>query len=324
MRVSFFSTQPYDQDYFKLLNHNHELIFHPESLCHKTTPLANGAKAVCVFVNDKLDEPCITNLAKLGIHYIALRCAGFNNVDLTACHKHEIKVVRVPAYSPHAVAEHTMALLLTLIRKTHKAYNRVREGNFSLQGLEGITLVNKTVGIVGLGCIGSVFAKICMGFGCNVQVYDPGDINLPGVQSVTFDQLIKTSDIISLHCPLTKKTLHLIDKSQIAKMKPSVILINTGRGALIDSKALIEGLKKQKLAGVCLDVYEQESGLFFKDHSETIITDDVLMRLMTFPNALITSHQGFFTRESLKQIAQITLANLDQLEVDKTCGNEIK
>ncbi|WP_367608437.1 2-hydroxyacid dehydrogenase [Legionella sp. W05-934-2] len=324
MRVDFFSTQPYDQNYFNQLNQTHQIVYHAEHLNEKTASLAKGAQAVCVFVNDTLDKACIDKLAKFGIRYIALRCAGFNNVDLTECHKNQIKIVRVPAYSPNAVAEHAMAILLTLVRKTHKAYNRVREGNFSLKGLEGITLANKTVGIIGLGKIGTIFAQICLGFGCQVQAFDPEDVNLSGVKSVSCEEVIQTSDIISLHCPLTNQTYHLIDAAQIEKMKPGAIIINTGRGALINAEALIDALKKKTIAAVGLDVYEQESSLFFSDHSEEVISDDVLMRLMTFPNVLITGHQGFFTHESLMEIARVTLNNLDQLEKTHACDNEIQ
>lgn len=324
MRVAFFSAQPYDKKYFDKFNLSHEFNYHNTGLNEGSANLAEKAQAVCVFVNDDLNAACISRLAELGIRYIVLRCAGFNNVDIAACKKHHLKVARVPAYSPHAVAEHTMALLLTLNRKIHKAYNRVREGNFSLHGLEGSTLFNKTVGIIGLGKIGSVFAKICLGFGCKVQAYDPAGISLEHVTNVTFEQLIETSDIISLHCPLIDKTYHLIDKEQLVSMKRNAVIINTGRGALINSSALIEALKKQEISAVGLDVYEQESGLFFNDLSETIITDDTLMRLMTFPNVLITSHQGFFTKESLNEIARVTLENLNQFETRGNCDSEIE
>lgn len=323
MKVAFFSTQPYEQQALMQQNKTHQLIFHQESLQEKTAFLAEGADAVCVFVNDSLDEACITELAKHHIRFIALRCAGYNQVDLKACRLHQIRVVRVPAYSPNAVAEHTMALLLTLVRKTHKAYNRVREGNFSLQGLEGVTLANKTIGIIGLGHIGQVFAKICLGFGCIVQAYDPQNIDFPGVKSVSFEQIIKTSDIISLHCPLTEQTHHLLGEQAFSEMKKGVILLNTGRGALMDSQALIHALKQQTVSAVGLDVYEQEAGLFFQDHSQHIISDDVLMRLTTFPNVLITSHQGFLTRESLAEIARTTIQNLNQLEASQPCMNEL-
>lgn len=323
MRIHFFSSKRYDEEHFKQWNQKNELIFHPESLSRDTAILAKEAHAVCVFVNDRVDEACIEILHRLGIQYIALRCTGFNNVDTKACVKKNIRLVNVPSYSPHAVAEHTMALLLTLVRKTHRAFNRVREGNFSLQGLKGFNLHKKTVGIIGLGNIGRVFAQICNGFGCEVIAYDPEATACPNVAFTSFEDLVCQSDIISLHCPLNESTLHMINAKIIAAMKPGVILLNTGRGALIDSQSLLSALKNEKLYALGIDVYEQEAGLFFEDHSGEIIQDDTIMRLTTFPNVLITSHQGFFTDESLDEIARITLKNLEDIQMKGTCSNEI-
>ncbi len=326
MKIAFFSTKPYDKDFFEKYNQSHELIFYDVALSETSVRLAEGFDAICVFVNDKVNAPIIEQLAKLGIKLIALRCAGFNNVDLEAAKKANISIVRVPAYSPHAVAEHAIALIMTLNRKTHKAYNRVREGNFSLEKLIGFDLYQKTVGVIGTGKIGEVFARIMQGFGCKVVAYDvfpSQDLIDSGVKYATLNEVLQQSDIISLHCPLTDKTLHLINETSLAQMKTGVMLINTSRGALIDTQAVVEALKNKKLGYLGLDVYEQESNIFFNDLSEEILVDDTLARLMTFPNVLITSHQGFLTDEALTQIAIITLDNITAFEQGQKSGNEV-
>ncbi|MER0438502.1 2-hydroxyacid dehydrogenase [Emticicia sp. W12TSBA100-4] len=327
MKIAFFSTKPYDKDFFEKHNQTHELTFYDVALSETSVRLAEGFDGICVFVNDKVNAAIIEKLAKLGIKLIALRCAGFNNVDLDAAKKANIGVVRVPAYSPHAVAEHAVALIMTLNRKTHKAYNRVREGNFSLEKLIGFDLYQKTVGVIGTGKIGEAFARIMQGFGCKVIAYDvfpsQGLID-SGVKYKTLDEVLQQSDIISLHCPLTDKTLHLINETSITQMKTGVMLINTSRGALVDTQAVVEGLKSKKLGYLGLDVYEQESNIFFNDLSEEILVDDTLARLMTFPNVLITSHQGFLTEEALTQIAFITLNNITAFEQGQKSGNEVE
>ena len=329
MNIAFFSTKKYDQDFFDSTNtdFNHQLTFFETGLNEHTASLTKDFNAVCVFVNDDLNAATIDQLAKNGIQLIALRCAGFNNVDLKAAAEKNIKVVRVPAYSPQAVAEHAVALILTLNRKTHKAYNRVRENNFSLEKLTGFNLYGKTVGVIGTGIIGQCFAKIMLGFGCKVLAYDikPNEeLKSSGVEYVELEKLLKASDIISLHCPLNEHTHHLIDGNAFEKMKDGAMLINTGRGALIDTSAVVEALKSEKLGYLGIDVYEQESGLFFNDLSETVNKDDDFLRLMSFPNVLITGHQGFFTKEALEQIAQVTLQNLTDFENGAALENEVK
>ena len=329
MNIAFFSTKKYDQDFFDSTNtdFNHQLTFFETALNKHTASLTKDYNAVCVFVNDDLNAATIEKLAKNGVQLIALRCAGFNNVDLKAAAEKNIKVVRVPAYSPQAVAEHAVALILTLNRKTHKAYNRVRENNFSLEKLTGFNLYGKTVGVIGTGIIGQCFAKIMLGFGCKVLAYDikPNEeLKRSGVEYVELETLLKASDIISLHCPLNEHTHHLIDQNAFEKMKDGAMLINTGRGALIDTSAVVEALKSEKLGYLGIDVYEQESGLFFNDLSETVNKDDDFLRLMSFPNVLITGHQGFFTKEALEQIAQVTLQNLTDFEKGAALENEVK
>ena len=328
MNAAFFSTKKYDQDFFNSINtdFNHKLTFFETALNKHTASLTKDYNAVCVFVNDDLNAATIEKLAKNGVQLIALRCAGFNNVDLKAAAEKNIKVVRVPAYSPQAVAEHAVALILTLNRKTHKAYNRVRENNFSLEKLTGFNLYGKTVGVIGTGIIGQCFAKIMLGFGCKVLAYDikPNEeLKRSGVEYVELETLLKASDIISLHCPLNEHTHHLIDQNAFEKMKDGAMLINTGRGALIDTSAVVEALKSEKLGYLGIDVYEQESGLFFNDLSETVNKDDDFLRLMSFPNVLITGHQGFFTKEALEQIAQVTLQNLTDFEKGAALENEV-
>lgn len=315
MRVAVFSTKPYDRRFLSAANHNegHELIFLESRLSPETASLAAGAEAVCAFVNDDLGRLVIEALGQHGIRLVALRSAGFNHVDLAAAAGHGIRVGRVPAYSPHAVAEHTVALILTLNRKTHRAYNRVREGNFTLDGLMGFDLVGKTVGIVGSGKIGAALARIMAGFGCTILAHDPypsAECRGLGVRFVGMGELLGGSDIISLHCPLTPQTRHLIDARAIAAMKPGVMLINTSRGAVIDTRAVIQGLKSGAIGSLGLDVYEEEEQLFFEDRSDRIIPDDQFTRLLTFPNVLITGHQAFFTEEALSAIAATTIGNI--------------
>lgn len=326
MNVAVFSTRPYDERFLRENNTQennsattaelHTLSFLEVRLTPATAPLAAGFKVVCAFVNDDLGREVLTSLAAGGTRLIALRSAGFNHVDMTAASELGLTVVRVPTYSPYAVAEHALALILTLNRKTHRAYNRVREGNFALEGLLGFDLHGKTVGIVGTGKIGAVFAGIMRGFGTHGLAYDPYP-NEALAESVTYtslEQLFQKSDIISLHCPLTPETHHLIDHKALSQMKPGVMLINTSRGALVDTQAVIAGLKSGKVGTLGLDVYEEEADLFFEDLSSRVITDDVFSRLLTFPNALITGHQGFFTEEALTNIAKTTLANITAFE----------
>ena len=325
MNIAFFSAQKYEKPFFEhsIATHNSLAItYFEQSLNEQTAVLASNYNAVCVFVNDTVNAQVIKLLAAQGVNTILLRCAGFNNVDLDAAKAHNIHVLRVPAYSPEAVAEHCIALMLTLSRKTHKAYNRVREDNFDLNGLLGFNLHNKTVGIIGCGKIGLALCNILNGFGANVLVCDPNAI--PGNYSITdLNTLLTQSDIISLHCPLNDQTYHLIDEHAFAKMKPGVMLINTSRGALLDSKACIQVLKTQKLGYLGLDVYEQESELFFKNHSDEINQDDIFSRLVGFKNVLITGHQGFFTQEALTEIANTTITNALEVEQSKPLTNSV-
>jgi D-lactate dehydrogenase len=320
MTAAFYDTKPYDREYFTKANPNQQIDwrFHDFRLSADTASTAQGATAVCVFVNDHLDQPCLERLAAAGVRLIALRCAGFNNVDLAAAKALGIAVTRVPAYSPHAVAEHTLALLLTLNRKIHRAYNRVRELNFSLSGLVGFDLHGKTVGLVGTGKIGRTTAGIFRGFGCQVLAYDPFPMTdwavEKGIRYVPMEELLRSSDIISLHLPLTPDTHYLLNSQTIALMKPGAYLINTSRGKLVDATALIEALKSGHLGGVALDVYEEEEGIFFEDLSGQVLQDDELSRLLGFPNVLITAHQAFLTQEALNEIARVTTENLHQLD----------
>jgi len=323
-----FSTKPYDRTYFEHGNRakHHQISFFEPRLTQETVGMAAGFEAICVFVNDGLDERTLETLRAHGTRWIALRCAGFNQVDLAAAERLGMRVVRVPAYSPHAVAEHAVALMLTLDRKIHRAYARVREGNFALNGLIGFDLRGKTVGIVGTGRIGEVVATILRGFGCRLLGFDlqpsAGCVEL-GMQYVPMDQLLAESDIVTLHCPLTPATRHLIDSAAIARMKRGVMLINTSRGAVIDTPAVIEGLKSGQIGYLGLDVYEEEADYFFEDLSDEVIADDVLARLLTFPNVLITGHQAFLTHEALSEIAATTLSNLEALERNGSCENEV-
>ncbi len=314
MRILFYSTQAYDIESFDSANKDYafELSYVEAHLNEQTALLANGYEAVCVFVNDSVNAEVLRILSEIGVKYLALRCAGFNNVDLFAAKKYNIKVVRVPEYSPYAVAEHSCALILTLNRKTHKAYNRTRDANFKINGLKGFDLAAKTIGIIGCGRIGQVAAKIFNGFGMKVVVYDPYyQDSLEFATKVSFEELLSCSDIVSLYCPLNKETKHLIDAQAIKQMKDGVMIINTSRGALVDTKAVIAGLKSGKIGYLGIDVYEEEAGVFFEDHTDMIMQDEVLARLLTFPNVLVTGHQAFFTTEALSQIAATTLANLD-------------
>ncbi|CAH9060547.1 D-lactate dehydrogenase [Pseudoalteromonas holothuriae] len=314
MKVALFSSQNYEKPFFSEALKDHpqiQLSYFSESLNEQTTALCQGFDAVCAFVNDTLNKTVLTELAESGIQTLALRCAGFNNVDIKTAQALGIKVVRVPAYSPEAVAEHCIALMLTLSRKTHKAYNRVREDNFDLNGLLGFNLHNKTIGVIGAGKIGQALIAILNGFGANILVYDP-NIGEGSYTLSSLDMLLEQSDIISLNCPLSEATHHMINDNAFNKMKPGVMLINTSRGALIDTKACIRALKNSTLGYLGLDVYEQESELFFKNRSDEIIQDDVFSRLVSFPNVLITGHQGFFTQEALEQIANVTLFNLQE------------
>lgn len=315
-RIAVFSSKSYDKQFLDAENANFgfEIDYHEARLSPKTAILASGCDAVCLFVNDRADAEVLDGLAKLGVRFIALRCAGFNNVDLEAAERLGIAVARVPAYSPYAVAEHTLALILSLNRKTHRAHSRVRDGNFALDGLLGFDLHGKTVGVIGTGRIGSVFAKIMRGFDCEVIGHDPYPspaFTQAGGAYAPLGEVLARSSIISLHCPLTPETFHLINDEAISRMQPGVMIINTSRGALIDSRALITGLKSGHIGYVGLDVYEEEADLFFEDLSGRVIQDDVFARLNTFPNVMITGHQAFFTSNALSNIASTTLRNID-------------
>ncbi len=326
MKIAVFSTKSYDKEYLNQANASHELSFFETSLNINTVNLTQGFGAICVFVNDKIDAAIIDELAANGIQIIALRCAGFNNVDLVAAAAKNIKVVRVPSYSPQAVAEHTVALILTLNRKTHKVYNRVRESNFSLERLIGFNLYQKTVGVIGTGQIGKAFCNIMLGFRCKVIAYDVQEsetLKKQGVMYMSFDEVLQQSDIISLHCPLMPKTHHIINSESFAKMKQGAMLINTSRGGLVKTIDAIEALKTGHLGYLGIDVYEQEEHLFFKDLSESVIQDDTIERLMSFHNVLITPHQGFFTKEALEQIATTTLNNLTSFEKGLPLQNQV-
>ena len=327
MNVAVFSTKRYDREFLAAANDGqHTLRFLEPHLTPETVALARASEAVCVFVNDTLNAAVLTELAALGVRVVALRCAGFNNVDLAAVAWLKLTLVRVPAYSPHAVAEYTVALILALNRHLHRAYNRVREGNFSLEGLLGFDLHGRTAGLVGTGKIGAIVAKILGGFGCRVIACDPfpnAECSALGVEFVALDALIQTADIITLHCPLTKENHHLIGAGALAKMRDGVMLINTSRGALLDTRAVIEALKSGRVGYLGLDVYEEEGDLFFENLSDHIIADDVFSRLLTFPNVLITGHQAFFTRTALENIAATTIGNLTEFATTGACRNAV-
>lgn len=350
-RLSVFSTKPYDRKYLETalkaqedsaggdssssstLNYPVDISFHESPLNAATVALVPpGQNAVCVFVNDALPASVVDALADKGVEVILLRCAGFNNVDLEAARRRNIMVANVPSYSPEAVAEFAVALLQTLNRGTHRAYNRVREGNFALEGLLGRTLRGKTVGVIGTGRIGLAAARILAGFGCRVLAYDP----FPNEDALRdacrgsdsgeyrdLDGVLAEAEVLTLHCPLTPSTRHLVDDDSIAKMREGVLLVNTSRGGLVDTQALVRGLKSRRLGGVALDVYEGEGSLFYEDHSGDIIDDDVLMRLMTFPNVIVTGHQAFFTHEALHEIAECTLRNLQEFVKSGTAANSL-
>ena len=311
MKLAFFDTKSYDIPGFDryAVPAGIEVKYYEPNLNRDTVSLANGFDAVCVFVNDTVDAVVVEKLYKMGVKAIVLRCAGFNNVDIKACDG-KLRVFRVPAYSPHAVAEHAMALLLTINRRTHKAYIRTRDFNFSLQGLAGFDLYGKTVGVIGTGKIGRVFADICKGFGMTVLAYDKFPAANTGLNYVELPELFEKSDIISLHCPLTEETRHIINADSIAMMKKGVTIINTSRGALVNTEDLITGIKDRKVGAACLDVYEEEGDLFYEDYSGHIVEDDKLVRLIAMPNVIVTSHQAFLTNEALDNIAATTVNNL--------------
>ncbi|MBQ3192092.1 MAG: 2-hydroxyacid dehydrogenase [Oscillospiraceae bacterium] len=311
MKLAFFDTKPYDIPAFDryAIPAGIEIKYFEPNLTSDTAALASGFDAVCVFVNDIVSAEVVEKLYSLGVKAIVLRCAGFNNVDMKAC-RGKLRVFRVPAYSPHAVAEHAMALLLTINRKTHRAYIRTRDFNFSLQGLEGFDLYGKTIGIIGTGKIGRVFADICRGFGMNILAYDKYPHAESGLQYVSLEDLLSKSDILSLHCPLTEETNHMINSNSIAKMKDGVVLINTSRGGLVNTEDLIDGILSKKVGAACLDVYEEEGEFFYEDLSGHIVRDDKLVRLIAMPNVIVTSHQAFLTKEALDNIASTTTDNL--------------
>ena len=330
MKITFFGTQPYDRESFDRIRdaYGFDICYHRSHLNANNVALAQGSDAVCIFVNDTADAGTIRQLAAMGVKLIALRCAGFNNVDLKAAAEYGIPVVRVPAYSPHAVAEHAVALMLALNRKVHRAYWRTRDGNFSLHGLMGFDMYGKTAGIIGTGKIARELIRILKGFGMKVLAYDIfPDAEYAAqaqVEYVTLDELYRRADIISLHCPLTDQTRYMINGDAIGKMKPGVILINTGRGQLIHTEALIEGLKEKKIGAAGLDVYEEEAAYFYEDTSDRIMDDDILARLLSFNNVIMTSHQGFFTREALDSIAHTTLQNINDFDKHRKLVNEVR
>lgn len=324
IKIAFFDTHSYDKESFeKVDDKNIQITFFETKLNIHSADLAKGYDVVCIFVNDDASKEVIEKLYENGVKLIALRCAGYNNVDLSACFG-KIHVVHVPAYSPYAVAEHTMALLLTSLRRVHKAYNRTRDYNFSLDGLTGFNLYGKTVGVIGTGRIGRIFIDICKGFGMNVLAYDKFPAPNSNLNYVSLDEIFSKSDIISLHCPLTEETKHLINASSIEKMKKGVFILNTSRGALIDAEALLNGIKSRKIGAACLDVYEEESDIFFKDKSGHILNDDVLARLISMPNVIITAHQAFLTNEALENIASTTIENIKSFfDGDSLIQNEL-
>ena len=328
MRIAFFDTKPYDKPSFERFGAERGITFKyfETKLNEDTVDLASGFDGVCVFVNDTVNAAVIDRLCEMGIKTVALRCAGFNNVDLRHA-KGKVRVVRVPAYSPYAVAEHAMALLLTSIRRIHKAYIRTRDFNFSLSGMTGFDLHGKTVGVIGTGRIGKVFIDICKGFGMKVLAYDKyrseGLDDGESVRYVELDELFARSDIISLHCPLTEETYHIINEASLEKCKKGVVILNTSRGALVDAEALLSGIKARKVGAACLDVYEEESEFFFEDFSGHILDDDILARLISMPNVIVSSHQAFLTEEALENIAATTVGNIIAIAEDGRCDNEI-
>lgn len=323
-KIAFFDAKPYDKEWFdKINNDRYEINYYESRLRPESAGLASGCRAVCAFVNDVINARTIERLAEMKIEVLLMRCSGFNNIALSEA-KGKIKILRVPAYSPYAVAEHAMGLILALNRKIPRAYIRTRDFNFSLAGLTGFDLHGKTAGIIGTGKIGRVFIDICRGFGMEVIAYDPYPAENSGIEYVSKDELFKRSDIISLHCPLTRETRYIIDEGAIALMKKSVLIVNTSRGQLIDSEALLSALNDKRIGGAALDVYEEESGLFFEDNSDKIVTDEVLSLLVSRPNVIITSHQAFLTEEALRNIAEVTLKNFDDFLSGKELVNEVK
>lgn len=328
MQIAFFDAKPYDRPSFDRYGDEQGIVFkyYETRLNEDTVDLAKGCDGVCVFVNDTVNAAVIDRLQELGIKALALRCAGFNNVDIKYAHG-LLHIVRVPAYSPYAVAEHAMALLLTSIRRIHKAYIRSRDFNFSLAGMTGFDLHGKTIGVIGTGKIGKVFINICRGFGMKVLAFDKyptkeiedGD----RVRYVELDELFKKSDIISLHCPLTEDTNHIINREALEQCKKGVVILNTSRGALVDAEALLEGIKARKVGAACLDVYEEESDLFFEDNSGHIMEDDTLARLISMPNVIVTSHQAYLTEEALQNIAETTVSNIKEMLENGQCANEV-
>ncbi len=327
MNVAFFDTKPYDIPTFQKEAESNDISikFYEAKLNEDTVELARGADAVCLFVNDILNAAVIDRLYDLGVRAAVLRCAGFNQVDLAHA-EGKLSVYRVPAYSPYAVAEHTMALLLTSIRRIHKAYIRTRDFNFSLAGLTGFDLYGKTVGVIGTGRIGRVFIDICRGFGMKILAYDKypqKELIENGVKYIALKELLEASDIISLHCPLTEETYHLIDGDALKHCRRGVIILNTSRGALVDAEALLCAIKARQVGAACLDVYEEEGDFFFRDFSGHILDDDILARLISMPNVIVTSHQAFLTEEALASIAQITIENLLAFQNDTPCENRL-
>lgn len=331
IQIAFFDTKSYDKAFFDAVNHQSQfgfdLVYYTSRLNERSIRMIEGAHAVCVFVNDELDTSLLARLAKMQIPLVALRCAGFNNVDITAAAHHGITVVRVPEYSPWAIAEYTLGLLLTMNRHIHRAFNRVRENNFSLDGLLGFDLHGKTVGIIGTGKIGRCFARILQGFGVQILAYDPFPNNTAAqelkMNYVPLDRLLAESDIISLHCPLTPLNKYMIRAETLGKMKDGVVILNTSRGKLIDTEDLIEALKSRKVSHAGLDVYEEETDYFYEDRSNHGIEDDNLARLMTFPNVIVSSHQAFFTREALRNIAETTLENIRDFYMENKLSNVV-
>lgn len=328
MKIAVFSSKPYDQKFLTAANRSfgYELKFFEPRLTAETVGLAAGFPVVCGFVNDRLDAAVLEALAEGDTRVIALRCAGFNNVDLATAERLGLKVVRVPAYSPYSVAEHTVALMMALNRKTHRAHARVREGNFALNGLLGFDLHGRTVGVVGTGQIGIAVARIMKGFGCRLLGFDPypnEDCKSLDMEYLSIDDLLSRSDVVTLHCPLTPQTRHLINVDSVQRMKRGAMLINTSRGAVIDTQAVIDAMKSGQIGYLGLDVYEEEADYFFEDLSHEVITDDTLARLLTFPNVVITGHQAFFTQEALQSIAETTLQSIHDIEHSGTSGNEL-
>lgn len=322
-RVAFFDTKQYDREWFDRLNKSFEIKYFEEKLNPENADLAVGFDGVIAFVNDTINSKTIRILAENGVKVLAMRCAGYNNINFKAAHEYDLSVMRVPVYSPYAVAEHAMTLLLALNRKIHKAYNRTRDFNFSISGLTGFDLNGKTIGVIGTGKIGQIFIRICRGFGMRVIAYDPFPVENPSFEYTDLDTIYRESDAISLHCPLTKESHYLLGSDAFSKMRSNAFVINTSRGGLIDSEALLEALKSRKIAGAGLDVYEEETELFFEDCSDTIVNDDILARLVSLPNVILTSHQAFLTEEALKNIAEITIANLEDYFAGRPLKNQI-